>query len=113
MSQIRSYYQGEGVVCGITVRNKLGEQTNPDNGVDFTLIDSGGNIIVDAQACTQGQYDEDNDNTTGQYFYPHELASDAELLLWQARFNVDPGGTVEGNKVFEQFFKVIELTATI
>ena len=106
MSQIRSYYQGDTVRVGITI-DQLGTQVNPTNGVKVTIVDSAGADMVTAQAATQGQYDEDNSTTTGQYYFDYELASDEVAGLARVEFNIDPAGALEGNKVFEQMFKVI------
>lgn len=88
--------RNDSVVCGITVRDKLGAQTNPDYGVEITIKNAGGITIVDATVATAGQYDEKNSNTTGQYYC---VFSTVTVGLYTPEFNIDPDGVYEGVKV--------------
>ncbi len=103
---IRAHYQGEAIQLGITIF-LLGVQTNPSNGVKITLIDPAGGTEVDAQAMTQGQYDEDNSTTTGQYFYIFNSDTDDVVGFWRAEFDIDPAGTNPGRKIKKEMFKMI------
>lgn len=102
---IESYSRGSAVVIGVTVKNKLGVQTNPTNGVSVTSILRKGaapvsGAVTDA-ACTQGQYDEDNDTATGQYSYTWQSATTDLPGRYVATLTIDPSGTYQGIETVE------------
>ena len=102
---IRSYPRGSTVVIGVTVKNKLGVQANPTNGVQVASITRKGAApasgAITNEACTQGQYDEDNDTATGQYFYEWQSTADDQPGRYIATLTIDPGAALKGVETVE------------
>lgn len=101
---IGSYPRGSAIVLGVTVKNKLGVQTNPANGVRVTVTRKGAAPVSGAIAnadCTQGQYDEDNDTIDGQYFRTWQSGATDLRGRYVATFTIDPTGTYIGIEQLE------------
>jgi len=100
MPVVKTYKAGDTVTVGTIVHNLLGVQTNPTNGVKVTIKDDQGQAQLTGQVCTQGQWDEDNDNATGQYYHAYQTTS-GDSGIWTAEFTIDPGGALEGFDIME------------
>lgn len=100
MAVVKTYFAGDTVTVGTIVKDLLDVQTNPTNGVTVTIKDNQGQAQLTDQVCTQGQWDEDNDDATGQYYHAYQTGSD-DSGTWTAEFTIDPGGSLEGFDIVE------------